>query len=81
MVFILLTIVLTMGLVGVNIGAPYKAIGFIKELNNVAAALNLIFDRMCVCMCVRHYLGLCRGRRLVGRLCNLLNTQLIKCIV
>ena len=43
LVFILLTIVLTMGLVGVNIGAPYKAIGFIKESNNVAAALNVIF--------------------------------------
>ena len=43
LIFILLTIVLTVGLVGVNIGAPYKAIGFIKESNNVAAALNVIF--------------------------------------
>ena len=48
LVFILLTIVLTMGLVGVNIGAPYKAIDFIKESNNVAAALNVIFERIIV---------------------------------
>ena len=46
LVFILLTIVLTMGLVGVNIGAQYKAISFIKESNNVAAALNVIFDQL-----------------------------------
>ena len=37
-----------MGLVGVNIGAPYKAIGFINESNNVTAALNVIFDRIIV---------------------------------
>ena len=48
MIFILLTIVLTVGLVGVNIGAPYKAIGFIKESNNVGVALNVIFDRIIV---------------------------------
>ena len=31
-----------------NIGAPYKAIGFIKESNNVAADLTDIFDRIIV---------------------------------
>ena len=37
-----------LALVGVKMGAPYKTIGLIKESNNVADALNEIFDLMII---------------------------------
>ena len=48
LVFILLTIALTTGLVGVNKGAPYKNICLIRKSNSFVAAINVILDLMIV---------------------------------